>query len=88
MRQIGAVSFFDILAAPDGSVTLDRPLQERRHVLEALMADEEIPKGSSSLRLRPIWPLPKTWLRYAGHSAMDGVIAKELTRAYELANGR
>ena len=34
---------FDILAAPDGSVTIDQPLQQRRRLLEALMGDEEIP---------------------------------------------
>jgi ATP-dependent DNA ligase len=61
---------FDILAAPDGSVTINRPLQQRRRLLEAFMADQFDPwsshfggrgsqRVSSYLPPRPIWPLRK-----------------------------
>ena len=74
---------FDILAAPDGSVAIDRPLEQRRHLLEALMADEEIPKRFIISPATTDLAIAETWLRDAGHGAMDGVIAKELARAYE-----
>jgi ATP-dependent DNA ligase len=74
---------FDILAAPDRTVTIDRPLQQRRHLLEALMADEKIPKRFIISPATSDLAIAETWLRDAGHGAMDGVIAKELARAYE-----
>jgi ATP-dependent DNA ligase len=74
---------FDILAAPDGSVTIDRPLQQRRRVLEALMADEGVPKRFVISPATTDLAIAETWLCDAGHGAMDGVIAKELARAYE-----
>jgi ATP-dependent DNA ligase len=74
---------FDILAAPDGSVTIDRPLQQRRRVVEALMADEGVPKRFVISPATTDLAIAETWLRDAGHGAMDGVIAKELARAYE-----
>jgi ATP-dependent DNA ligase len=74
---------FDILAAPDGSVTIDRPLQQRRDLLEGLMADEGIPKRFVISPATTDLAIAETWLRDAGHGAMDGVIAKELARAYE-----
>ena len=74
---------FDILAAPDGSVTIDRPLKQRRHLLEALMAYEEIPKRFIISPATTDLAIAETWLRDAGHGAMDGVIAKELACAYE-----
>jgi ATP-dependent DNA ligase len=74
---------FDILAAPDGSVTIDRPLQQRRRLLEAFMADEGIPKRFVISPATSDLAVAETWLRDAGHGAMDGVIAKELARAYE-----
>ena len=36
---------FDMLAAPDGPVVIDRPLQQRRCLLEAFMAKAEIAKA-------------------------------------------
>jgi ATP-dependent DNA ligase len=74
---------FDILAAPDGSVTIDRPLQQRRRLLEAFMADEGIPKRFVISPATSDLAVAETWLRDAGHGATDGVIAKELARPYE-----
>jgi ATP-dependent DNA ligase len=75
---------FDILAAPDGSVTINRPLQQRRRLLEAFMADEGIAKSFVISPATSDLALAETWLRDAGHGATDGVVAKELARAYEV----
>ena len=75
---------FDILAAPDGSVTIDRPFQQRRRLLEAFMANERIPKRFVISPATSDLAIAETWLRSAGQGDVDGVVAKELTRAYEV----
>ncbi len=47
------------------------------------MAYEEIPKRFIISPATTDLAIAETWLRDAGHGAMDGVIAKELARAYE-----
>jgi ATP-dependent DNA ligase len=72
---------FDILASPDGSVTIDQPFQQRRRLLEDFMAKEAIPKQFVISPATSDLATAETWLRGAGHGATDGVIAKELRRA-------
>jgi ATP-dependent DNA ligase len=73
---------FDILAAADGSVVMDRPLKLRRQMLKAFMAESGIAK---KLVLSPATgdlARAKGWLRAAGHGATDGVVAKRLADSY------
>ena len=74
---------FDMLAAPDGPVVIDEPLQERRHRLEDFMAEAGIPKRFVLSPATTDLAAAEAWLRDAGHGATDGVVAKELARAYE-----
>lgn len=74
---------FDMLAAPDGPVILDEPLQHRRHRLEAFMGEVELAKRFVLSSATTDLAAAEAWLRDAGHGATDGVVAKELTRAYE-----
>ena len=73
---------FDVLAMPDSGVTLDRPLSERRGMLEALIRDVG---ESEALRLSPITQdvsLAERWLERAGSGSTDGVVAKPLEGRY------
>jgi len=74
---------FDVLAAPDGPVVIDRPLKERRHLLEAFMATAEIPKRFVLSPDTSDLAKAEAWLREAGHGATDGVVAKKLADAYQ-----
>jgi ATP-dependent DNA ligase len=74
---------FDMLAAPDGPVVIDRPFQQRRHLLEAFMAEAGIPKKLVISPTTSDLAAAEAWLRDAGYGATDGVVAKELTRAYQ-----
>ena len=74
---------FDMLAAPDGPVVIDRPLQQRRRLLEAFMAEAEIAKAFVISPATSDLSAAEAWLRDAGHGATDGVVAKELARIYE-----
>ena len=71
---------FDCLAGADGQSLVDRPLAERRRVLEALHAGEREP----GLLLSPASTrrsVAEEWLAGAG-GAIDGVIAKRVDEAY------
>ncbi|MCP8940226.1 ATP-dependent DNA ligase [Alsobacter sp. SYSU M60028] len=71
---------FDLLAA-DGAPLTDRPLSERRLLLEAFMA--RLP-ADAPLRLSPVAPdraRALRWLDLAG-DALDGVVAKRLDLPY------
>jgi ATP-dependent DNA ligase len=74
---------FDMLAAPDGSVVMGHPCQQRRQRLEAFMAEAVIPKRFVISPATSDLAAAEAWLRDAGHGATDGVVAKELARAYE-----
>ena len=74
---------FDMLAAPDGPVVIDRPLQQRRQMLEGFMAKAEIAKAFVLSPATSDLSAAEAWLRDAGHGATDGVVAKELGRIYE-----
>ena len=69
---------FDMLAAPDGSVIIDRPLEQRRQLLEAFMAGLESPKKLVIFPATRDLALAERWLGEAGHGAIDGVVAKQL----------
>ncbi len=74
---------FDMLAAPDGHVVMDETLRQRRHRLEAFMAEAAIPKRFIISPATSDLAAAEAWLRDAGHGATDGVVAKELGRGYE-----
>lgn len=74
---------FDMLAAPEGPVVIDRPLRQRRHLLEAFMSEAGIAKKFVISPATSDLSAAEAWLRDAGHGATDGVIAKELARVYE-----
>ena len=74
---------FDMLAAPDGAVVIGEPLQQRRRMLEAFMADAARPKRlviSPATRDRT---RAEAWLSQAGGGDIDGVVVKHLTAAYK-----
>ena len=77
------VVVFDMLAAPDGPIVIDWPLQQRRQLLEAFMAKASIPKKFVLSPATSDLAVAAKWLRAAGHGATDGVVAKELAGAYE-----
>jgi ATP-dependent DNA ligase len=73
---------FDMLAAPDGTILIGRPLEERRQALEAFMAKAAIPRW---LELSPFTRQRRRaeeWLRAAGDAATDGVVAKLIDGPY------
>ncbi|HEY2419443.1 MAG TPA: ATP-dependent DNA ligase [Steroidobacteraceae bacterium] len=73
---------FDMLATPDGSLVMDRPLKVRRQLLKSFIARSGI---ANRLVLSPATTelaRAKQWLRKAGHGATDGVVAKRLADAY------
>jgi ATP-dependent DNA ligase len=74
---------FDMLGAPDGAVIMDRPLHQRRRLLEAFMAEATIPKRFVISPATSDLSVAEAWLRNAGHDATDGVVAKQLARRYE-----
>jgi ATP-dependent DNA ligase len=74
---------FDMLAAPDGPVVIDRPFQQRRRLLEVFMAEAGIPKKLVISPATSDLSAAEAWLRDAGHGATDGVVAKELARTYQ-----
>ncbi|TPI69610.1 ATP-dependent DNA ligase [Mesorhizobium sp. B3-1-3] len=72
---------FDMLVAPGGKITLERPLGDRRNALAAFLA--KVP--SAGLRLSPSTTNVATarqWLQGAGHGSTDGVVAKMLDEPY------
>jgi ATP-dependent DNA ligase len=73
---------FDVLAAPDGALVMDRPFQHRRRLLKAFMAEAAIPKRFVISPATPDLAVAQAWLRDAGRGATDGVVAKELARPY------
>jgi len=75
---------FDMLVAPDGPLVMDYPLKQRRHLLEAFMAEAGIPKRLVISPATSNLATAEAWLRDAGHGATDGVVAKELTSAYKV----
>jgi ATP-dependent DNA ligase len=62
---------------------MERPFQQRRHLLEVFMAEAVIPKRFVISPATSDLAAAKTWLLDAGHGATDGVVAKELARAYQ-----
>jgi len=73
---------FDLLAAPDGSVVVDQSLRERRRLLQAFMAESAIPNKFVISPATSDLAVAERWLRVSGDGATDGVVAKELARAY------
>jgi ATP-dependent DNA ligase len=72
---------FDMLVAPTGKVLIDRPLRERRKVLETFMKKAAVPQR---LVLSPCTSdrrRAERWLSAAGNGT-DGVIAKRLGGIY------
>ena len=63
--------------------SLTGPFKQRRHLLEAFMAEAGILKKFVISPATTDLATAETWLRDAGHGATDGVVAKELARAYE-----
>jgi ATP-dependent DNA ligase len=72
-----------MLAAPDGPVVIDRPFQQRRRLLEVVMAEAGIPKKLVIAPATSDLSAAEAWLCNASHGATDGVVAKELTSAYQ-----
>ena len=73
---------FDCLACVDGKSLIDRPLHERRPLLETLAAEAFHPEGD--VRLSPATTKlaqARRWFDGAG-SDMDGVVAKRLDMPY------
>jgi ATP-dependent DNA ligase len=73
---------FDCIAAADGKSRIDRPLVERRSLLESLAAEAFLPGGD--VRLSPATAKlaqARRWFRGAGGD-MDGVVAKRLDMPY------
>jgi ATP-dependent DNA ligase len=72
---------FDLLAAPDGSVLLERPFAERRRALEGFIAAQG---ANAGLRLSPNTAdrgAALGWLRQLGPD-IDGIIAKRADLPY------
>lgn len=72
---------FDLLRTPDADL-VDRPLSERRALLEALFVKMN---GNPRLRLSPATvrrPEAVRWLARAGGGELDGVVAKRLDEPY------
>ena len=73
---------FDILADSHGVALLDRPLRDRRQMLERFMAQADTLKQLIISPATQEVGQARFWLNDAGHGAIDGVIAKLLTDAY------
>lgn len=63
---------FDLLAAPDGPVVIDRPFRQRRHRLETFMAEVAIPKRFVISPATSDLASAQAWLREAGLHACPG----------------
>ena len=74
---------FDLLAAPDGSIVIDQPLELRRRALEAFMADAQMQKKLVISPATRDLATAEAWLREAGRGDTDGVVAKRLDAPYE-----
>jgi ATP-dependent DNA ligase len=74
---------FDMLAAPGGSIVLQRPLQQRRQLLETFMAEAEVDEKLTISPATREFAAAEAWLREAGRGDIDGVIAKRLAAPYE-----
>jgi ATP-dependent DNA ligase len=78
---------FDLLASEDGKPVLDRPLSQRRTLLEQLfrrLAEDDA--SIENIVLSPITGQIKQarkWLSIAGHGGSDGVVAKRGDGLYE-----
>jgi ATP-dependent DNA ligase len=73
---------FDILATPPGKIVVEKPLSERRRLLEQFAKSLRSPK---EIRLSPITfdrDLAKKWLEDSGPNGTDGVVAKRLDVSY------
>jgi ATP-dependent DNA ligase len=73
---------FDILVAPAGLPLLDRPLRERRKILEAFMKKAAAPKKFILSTCTSDRDKADRWLAAAGNGGTDGVIAKRLSDVY------
>ncbi|CDX22519.1 ATP dependent DNA ligase [Mesorhizobium sp. ORS 3324] len=72
---------FDALAAPGGSILLEKPLPDRRRAIEDFVDKAK----NAMLKLSPATTSLATagrWLRGAGQGATDGVVAKALAEPY------
>ena len=74
---------FDLLAAPDGSVLMDRPLRERRAALEDFFRQFDVPPGLGLSPYTHRCVEAKEWLRRSGDASFDGVVAKRLDEKYQ-----
>lgn len=73
---------FDILAAPGGETVIDRPLSERRQILERLAKGL---KSNKQVRVSPVTVdrlQARRWLEASGPNGTDGVVAKSLDAPY------
>jgi ATP-dependent DNA ligase len=73
---------FDLLVGPDGQLLADRPLDERRRLLESF--HKKYCGKNRSIRLSPSssrLSAAKRWLKRSG-AALDGIIAKRRDLAY------
>jgi ATP-dependent DNA ligase len=73
---------FDVLVAPTGTVLIDRPLRQRRKVLEMLMKKAGVLKRIVLSPCTTDHSKAAQWLHEAGNGGTDGVIAKRLDDAY------
>ena len=74
---------FDMLAAPSGTILIDKSLRQRRETLELFMEKAAVPK---KLVLSPFtidYGKALRWLTEVGDGATDGVIAKRLEDVYD-----
>jgi ATP-dependent DNA ligase len=73
---------FDMLVAPEGTVLIDKPLRQRRQILETFMKKAAVAKR---LLLSPCTTnhvKAVRWLTEAGNGGTDGVMAKRLDDNY------
>jgi ATP-dependent DNA ligase len=72
---------FDVLIGPDGERVLDRPLTERREVLESFAASIELGEAFALSRCTRNRAIAQRWLDDLRHGT-DGVMAKPLEQPY------
>jgi ATP-dependent DNA ligase len=77
------LELFDILEGPDGTLLLDRPLTERRAVLEAFGERLARPGRLAVSPCTRDVAQAERWLEDFGDGATDGVVAKRLDGRYE-----
>jgi ATP-dependent DNA ligase len=73
---------FDVLALPDGTIVLDRPLVQRRELLETFMAGAAVSGRLAISAATGTLRTAQRWLREAGQGPTDGVVAKRLDDVY------